>query len=65
MSSHAIFRPPHPHNEPIHEYTPASPERDRLKKRLDQMRSERIEIPLVIGGKDVTTTQIMKPSTEA
>jgi len=55
MSSHAIFRPPHPHNEPVHDYLPASPERDRLKRRLDQMRSERIEIPLVIGGKDVTT----------
>src|ERR1700747_3484989 len=55
MSSHAIFRPPHPHNEHVHEYLPATPERHPLKQRLHQMRSERIEIPLVIGGKDVTT----------
>ncbi|HEX5246291.1 MAG TPA: L-glutamate gamma-semialdehyde dehydrogenase [Gaiellaceae bacterium] len=61
MSSHAIFRPPHPHNEPVHEYLPATPERDRLKQRLDQMRNERIEIPLVIGGKDVTTGDL-KPA---
>ncbi len=55
MSSHAIFRPPPPRNEPVNDYLPASPERDRLKQRLDQLRGERIEIPLVIGGKDVTT----------
>jgi 1-pyrroline-5-carboxylate dehydrogenase len=55
MTSHAISRPPAPHNEPVHEYAPGSPERERLQRRLDQMRSERIEVPLVIGGKDVTT----------
>src|SRR5579885_453612 len=55
MSTHAIFRPPAPANEPIHDYAPGSPERERLQRRLDQMRGERIEIPLVIGGKDVTT----------
>ncbi|HVU78549.1 MAG TPA: aldehyde dehydrogenase family protein, partial [Gaiellaceae bacterium] len=55
MSTHAIFRPPAPANEPIHDYAPGSPERQRLQRRLDQMRGERIEIPLVIGGRDVTT----------
>jgi 1-pyrroline-5-carboxylate dehydrogenase len=55
MSTHAIFRPPHPTNEPIHDYAPGSPERLRLQNRLEQMRGERIELPLVIGGKDVTT----------
>jgi 1-pyrroline-5-carboxylate dehydrogenase len=55
MTTHAIFRPPPARNEPVHEYAPGSPERERLQRRLEQMRSERIEIPLVIGGQDVTT----------
>jgi len=52
MSTHAIFRPPHPTNEPVHDFAPGSPERASLKRRLEQMSSERIEIPLIIGGKD-------------
>ncbi len=55
MSTHAIFRPPAPRNEPINDYAPGSPERASLQRRLEQMRGERIEVPLVIGGKDVTT----------
>ena len=55
MSSHALFRPPPARNEPVHEYGPGSPERASLQLRLEQMRNERVEIPLVIGGKDVTT----------
>ena len=55
MSTHAIFRTPAPHNEPINDYAPGSPERERLQRRVEQIRSERIEIPLVIGGKDITT----------
>jgi 1-pyrroline-5-carboxylate dehydrogenase len=55
MSTHAIFRPPPAHNEPIREYAPGSPERARLQLRLEQMRNERLEIPLVIGGQDVFT----------
>ena len=55
MSSHAIFRAPQPYNEPIGGFEPGSPERARLQLRLEQMRGERPELPLVIGGKDVTT----------
>jgi 1-pyrroline-5-carboxylate dehydrogenase len=55
MSTHAIFRPPPAHNEPIHDYAPGSPERQRLQLRLEQMRHERTEIPLVIGGQDIFT----------
>ena len=55
MSTHANFTPPAAHNEPIHDYAPASPERARLQLRLGQMRNERLEIPLVIGGQDVFT----------
>ena len=55
MSSHAIFRPPAPRNEPVNDFAPGSAARASLQARLEQMRSERLEIPLVIGGKDVTT----------
>jgi 1-pyrroline-5-carboxylate dehydrogenase len=55
MSTHAIFRTPAPRNEPINDYAPGSPERERLQRRVEQIRSERIEIPLVIGGQDITT----------
>src|SRR5437764_2760308 len=58
MSTHAIFRPPPPRNEPIHDFAPGSPERARLQVRLEQMRNERIEIPLVIGGKGVRTGEL-------
>jgi 1-pyrroline-5-carboxylate dehydrogenase len=55
MSTHALFRPPAPYNEPVRDYLPGSAERARLQARLEQMRNQRIEIPLVIGGRDVTT----------
>ena len=66
MSSNAqaIFRPPAPTNEPVKEYAPGSPEREQLRRRLDQMQSDRIELPLVIGGEDVTagtTAEIVMP----
>jgi 1-pyrroline-5-carboxylate dehydrogenase len=57
MSTHAIFRPPAAYNEPVHDYSPGSAERARLRLRLEQMRNERVEIPLVIGGKDVGTDE--------
>ena len=53
MSAHAIARPPEPHNEPIRDYAPGSPEREQLRVRLAELSAETIEIPLVIGGKDV------------
>ncbi len=55
MSPSGVFRPPPPVNEPIRDYVPGSPERESLQNRLREMAGERIEIPLVIGGEDVTT----------
>jgi 1-pyrroline-5-carboxylate dehydrogenase len=48
-------RVPPPVNEPARSYAPGSPERESLKARLSAMAGERIDIPLVIGGKDVRT----------
>jgi 1-pyrroline-5-carboxylate dehydrogenase len=55
VSAHGIFRVPEPHNEPVLGYEPGSPERDELRRRLDELASQRLEIPLVIGGEDVQT----------
>ncbi|HEY2868546.1 MAG TPA: aldehyde dehydrogenase family protein, partial [Gaiellales bacterium] len=54
MSS-GVFTLPRPFNEPVRDYAPGSPERASLKSRLDAMASERIDIPMVIGGKEVRT----------
>jgi 1-pyrroline-5-carboxylate dehydrogenase len=50
-----VRRVPQPVNDPNRSYAPGSPERAELKARLKQMAAERIEIPLVIGGKEVRT----------
>jgi 1-pyrroline-5-carboxylate dehydrogenase len=55
MSRPGLFRPPSPVNEPIREYAPGSPEREALKRRLEEMRRERLDIPSVIGGEEVRT----------
>ena len=48
-------RVPPPVNEPVRHYAPGSPERAELQARLKSMASERVQIPLVIGGEHVTT----------
>src|SRR5918995_1549426 len=55
MSAPGLFRPPAPQNEPVKDYVPGSPERVALQQRLQEMRTERLDIPLVIGGEDVRT----------
>src|SRR5690348_5672855 len=50
-----IRQVPAPVNEPVKGYTPGSPEKKALKERLRQMAKERIEIPLIIGGKEIRT----------
>jgi 1-pyrroline-5-carboxylate dehydrogenase len=49
----AISKVPTPINEPVQGYAPGSPERASLKAKLAQMSAGKIEIPLVIDGKDV------------
>jgi 1-pyrroline-5-carboxylate dehydrogenase len=53
--SFGLFRPPSPENEPIKSYAPGSPERAELQVRLTEMKSQQIELPLVIGGEEVRT----------
>jgi 1-pyrroline-5-carboxylate dehydrogenase len=52
-AANAIRQVPTPVNEPVKAYAPGSPERAELKARLAGMAGERVEIPLIIGGKEV------------
>jgi 1-pyrroline-5-carboxylate dehydrogenase len=58
--SNAIFALATPGNEPVRSYAPGSAEKKSLKKRLDEMLSEEIEIPLLIGGREVRTGDLGK-----
>ncbi|MEZ5098768.1 MAG: L-glutamate gamma-semialdehyde dehydrogenase [Thermoleophilia bacterium] len=60
MSTHAIARPPLPANEPVRGYAPGSPERASLRARLAAMRSERPELPCLIGGREVRTGRLVQ-----
>ncbi len=42
-------------NEPVLQYAPGSPERRRLQAKLRELQAEVLEIPLIIGGKEVRT----------
>jgi 1-pyrroline-5-carboxylate dehydrogenase len=48
-------RIPPPVNDPVKNYAPGSPERASIKARLSCMAGEVVDIPLIIGGKAVTT----------
>ncbi|HNW82386.1 MAG TPA: L-glutamate gamma-semialdehyde dehydrogenase [bacterium] len=55
MSSNAIFTLTRPENEPVFSYAPGTPERDLLKKELNNQKNQHVEIPMIIGGKEIRT----------
>jgi 1-pyrroline-5-carboxylate dehydrogenase len=50
-----VFKLPVPTNEPVRHFPPGSPERAALKARLDELAGSTVEIPMVIGGREVRT----------
>ncbi|MFP5284126.1 MAG: aldehyde dehydrogenase family protein, partial [Thermoanaerobaculia bacterium] len=58
--ANAIFHLAAPANEPVRSYAPGSPEKKSLKKRLDEMLSEEIEIPILLGGREVRTGDLAR-----
>ncbi len=48
-------RVPRPENDPNLSYAPGTPARAELKNRLKQMAAETIDIPIIIGGKEIRT----------
>jgi 1-pyrroline-5-carboxylate dehydrogenase len=55
MSIAELSAAPHAVNERVRDYAPGSPERASLARRLAAMSQERIDLPLIIGGKEVRT----------
>lgn len=53
--NNAAFVFDYPKNEPVKNYLPGSRERKELQAELDSMSSTEMEIPLIIGGKEVRT----------
>jgi len=49
------YKIPLPVNEPIKSYLKGSPEREELLKKLEELKSEQIDIPIIIGGKEIRT----------
>jgi len=56
--ANAIFRIPEPRNEPVLSYAPGTPERAALKAKLAELSGKELEIPVVIGGREVRTGRI-------
>ncbi|OEU76799.1 MAG: 1-pyrroline-5-carboxylate dehydrogenase [Desulfuromonadales bacterium C00003093] len=56
--NNAVIKVPVPANEPVYSYAPGTPERAKLKAALTELAAKKIEIPLIIGGKEVRTGKI-------
>ena len=53
--NNAVFIFDYPVNEPVRSYSPGSRDRKDLQAELDRLSSSQIEIPLIIGGKEIYT----------
>src|SRR5260370_7489013 len=61
LSVNAIPTVPSPINEPVLSYAPGTPERVELKRTLKDLAARPLEIPLVIGGREVRTGKTIDP----
>ncbi|HLV58300.1 MAG TPA: L-glutamate gamma-semialdehyde dehydrogenase [Natronosporangium sp.] len=46
----AVFAVPEPRNEPVRDYAPGSPERERLRQRLTELAGVQHDLTMTIGG---------------
>lgn len=53
--THGVFQVPVPKNDPVRDYAPQSPEKASLKAELERQANERVDVPLIIGGREVRT----------
>lgn len=49
------IRVPPPANEPVFSYAPCTPERAELKAALHEMSGQEVDIPVIIGGREIRT----------
>jgi len=57
--SQRIFHVPEAVNEPVRSYAPGTPEREALKRAIEEARSKEIEIPMFIGGKEIKSGNLV------
>jgi 1-pyrroline-5-carboxylate dehydrogenase len=55
VTNNAVFSFARPKNEPIYSYGAESKEKREVKEKLEELKAKVIEIPLIIGGKEVKT----------
>ncbi len=55
-----IFHIRKPENEPVLGYAPGSPEREELTAKLQEMLSNPVEVPCIIGGREVQTGDLVE-----
>lgn len=53
--SKGIYQLPEVKNEPVKSYAPGSPERKALKQKLEELNKGGLDLPMMIGGKEVRT----------
>lgn len=53
--ANAFFTPPIAENEPVLGYAPGSAEREELQATVKELKSQQIDAPMIIGGKEVRT----------
>jgi 1-pyrroline-5-carboxylate dehydrogenase len=53
--TNAAFHFDLPKNEPVYAYGPGSAEKESLKKRIGELKSTPLDVPLIIGGKEIRT----------
>lgn len=58
--SNGYFKVEMPKNEPVKTYLPGSPERASLKKELERQSAQVVQVPMIIGGKEVWTERKTK-----
>ena len=58
--SNGYFKVEMPKKEPVNSYLPGSPERASLKKELERQSAQVVQVPMIIGGKEVWTERKTK-----
>ena len=55
-----IFKVPVPKSEPIYDYAPGSPEREKIEDALKELKKTKLDIPIIIGGKEIRVGEPIK-----
>jgi 1-pyrroline-5-carboxylate dehydrogenase len=60
MFNNAHVNIPYPKNDPILNYAPGSLERKKLEEAIQELKSQKVDIPIIIGGQEIRTGNTAK-----